>query len=171
MELFDSSELSSAPEKTDYTDYKVMRELDRLMGLLRFAPEESAGGTRYVARCAPDHFVLPLLADHFFERFGKTSWAIIDERRNCMVSSDQGKKPELRRINQTNSANRNDTAGNTEDKLQNGEAKPEQKDSGDDWEGLWKNYHRSINNEERANPQLQKQFMPRRYWKYLPEME
>jgi len=163
MELFDSSELLSIPEEIDYTDHNVTWEAHRLMGMLRFAPEETPGGIRYIARCAPDYFVLPLLAEHFFERFGETSWAIIDERRNCMVSSDHGKKPELRRIHQTNGAAQNDTA--------NDGVIPEQKGSGDEWEALWKNYHRSINNEDRANPKLQKKFMPLRFRKYMPEIE
>jgi probable DNA metabolism protein len=40
----------------------------------------------------------------------------------------------------------------------------------DQWEDLWKHYHKTINNESRDNPKLQKQFMPKRYWKYLPEI-
>jgi probable DNA metabolism protein len=40
-----------------------------------------------------------------------------------------------------------------------------------DWEQLWQTYHKAINNEDRANPKLQKQFMPKRYWKYLPELD
>jgi probable DNA metabolism protein len=142
---------------------KVLREFDRLRGLLRFSPEQGpetmhsgeAGNpkVRYTARCAPDHFVLPLLADHFFLRFGTTSWAVIDEKRNLVLSGEQGKEPVLRQLTP---------------KEQKSRANPEQ---GDEWEGLWKNYHRSINNEDRSNPELQKQFMPRRYWKYLPEMD
>jgi len=171
MELFDSSELSIIPEEIDYTDHRYTWEAHRLMGLLRFSPEQTANGTRYIARCAPDYFVLPLLADHFSVRFGETSWAIIDEKRNCMVYSDHGEEPVLCRITSTNGADQNDAADNTKDNLQNDGVIPEQKSSGDEWEELWKNYHRSINNEDRANPKLQKHFIPQRFWKYLPEME
>jgi len=164
MELFESSERSSIPEQIDYTDHRVTWEAHRLMGLLRFAPEQTPAGTRYIARCAPDYFVLPLLADHFSVRFGETSWVIIDERRNCMVYSDHGRKPELCRINQANGADHNDIAGNTEEKDSG-------RNSGDEWVDLWKNYHHSINNEARANPKLQKKFMPLRFRKYLPEIE
>ena len=38
-------------------------------------------------------------------------------------------------------------------------------------EDLWRLYHRSINNESRNNPGLQRQFMPSRYRKYLNEFE
>jgi probable DNA metabolism protein len=42
-------------------------------------------------------------------------------------------------------------------------------ENNDEWEELWKHYHKTINNEDRDNPGLQKQLMPKRYWKYLPE--
>jgi probable DNA metabolism protein len=162
MELFSDCDFNAA-EKTDYSDFKVMREFDRLRGLLRFTmekPEQSAEPW-YIARCAPDHYVLPLLANHFFRRFGKTSWAIIDEKRNLVFLSRNGEKPVLHRANQTSA----------EGARQNSGAKPEHISTSDEWKELWKNYHRSVNNETRANPRLQKQFIPRRYWKYLPEME
>ena len=141
--------------------YKVIREFDRLRGMLRFKPDttgpvqqnrSSHTADCYTARCAPDHFVLPLLADHFWQRFGKQSWAIIDDRRKLILISINGKKPVLQQLN------------------------PKEKDQhadqrNDEWELLWKNYHHSINNEDRTNPKLQKQFMPSRYWKYLTEFE
>jgi probable DNA metabolism protein len=41
---------------------------------------------------------------------------------------------------------------------------------GGEWEKLWQHYHKTINNESRNNPNLQRQFMPKRYWKYLTEL-
>lgn len=162
MELFDDCDFNAA-EKADYSDDKVMREFHRLCGLLRFTPEkpEQSADPWYIARCAPDHYILPLLADHFYRRFGISSWAIIDEKRNLVFFSRDGEKPVMHRINQTNAEEAGQYSG----------TKPEQKDTADEWKKLWKNYHRSVNNETRANPRLQKQFIPRRYWKYLPEME
>jgi hypothetical protein len=65
--------------------YKVWHETNRLMGLLRFCPDEDGV---YIARCEPDHFTLPGLGSHFMERFGQTPWAIIDEKRRlCMRCS------------------------------------------------------------------------------------
>jgi probable DNA metabolism protein len=161
MELFDIQDFDTA--EPDYDDWKVTREFDRLRGLLRFAPETQFEETWYIARCAPDHNVLPLLADHFFRRFGKLSWAIIDEKRNLVFYSRNGEEPVMYRVNpaDTEEAGQNNSTG----------AKPEQNGTADEWKELWKNYHRSVNNEARTNPRLQKQFMPRRYWKYLPEME
>jgi len=123
--------------------YKVQREIDRMMGLLRFSPQDGV----YTARCAPDHFVLPALARYFSARFGETSWAIIDEKRGLRLSRVPPRPAVL--------APETDNA---------------QGAGGGDWEELWRHYHSTINNEERKNPALQRQFMPKRYWKYLPEM-
>jgi probable DNA metabolism protein len=123
--------------------YKVQREVDRMRGLLRFSPCDGV----YAARCAPDHFVLPALERYFSARFGETSWAIIDEKRELCLSRTPPEPAKLVR-------ERADAQGA----------------GGDGWEELWRHYHSTINNEERKNPGLQRQFMPKRYWKYLPEM-
>jgi len=161
-----SDRLDPDAERVQAATFKVTREFDRLRGILRFKPVYSASSehsaepagrgsppehSHYIARCSPDNFVLPLLADHFWQRFGKTSWAIIDEKRNLGLFSEDGKEPVLRQLNPEENMPVNE-AVNT-----------------DEWESLWKDYHRSINNEERSNPKLQKQFLPRRYWKYLTE--
>jgi probable DNA metabolism protein len=126
--------------------YKVGHEIHRLMGLLRFSPNEDG---IYIAHCEPDYFVLPALGPHFKERFGEIPWAIIDEKRRlCMrcVShslefSNIDKNPAFLK-----------------------------KPPDSEWENLWRHYHKTINNESRNNPDLQKRFMPKRYWKYLNEV-
>jgi probable DNA metabolism protein len=132
--------------------HKVWKELVRLRGLLRFSP--GPGGV-HIARCAPDYFVLPGLAGHFTIRFGEADWAIIDERRGLALVRGVGAGA---RIILPEEAPR-------------GIAVPgrDEAGAGDPWEELWRRYHRVIANESRANPRLQTQFMPRRYWKYLPE--
>jgi len=123
--------------------YKVWHEVHRLLGLLRFSPNEDGV---YIAHCEPSHFTLPGLGPHFRERFGQTPWAIIDEKRRlCLHSSGEifsiDKNPVLIK-NQTDN----------------------------EWENLWRHYHKTINNESRNNPDLQRRFMPKRYWKYLTEL-
>jgi hypothetical protein len=126
--------------------FKVCREIDRLRGLLRFVPDNQGV---YTARCAPDHFVLPGLADHFFQRFGDTPWAIVDEKRRLALVCSADGEPRLIRGFALKAA---------------GPSMP------DAWTELWRQYHRAINNESRRNPVLQRQFMPVRYWKYLNEI-
>jgi probable DNA metabolism protein len=123
--------------------YKVAHEIDRMRGFLRFSPN---GDGVYMARCAPDHFVLPALAAHFTRRFGEQGWAIIDEKRKLCLSRRPGEPPQLFDLPSSLLPANNDP-----------------------WIDLWRHYHRTINNESRKNPQLQRQFMPERYWKYLPE--
>lgn len=138
--------LDPAVEKVQAAAWKTAHEFDRMRGLLRFS---AAPDGLYIARCEPDHFVLPLLAGHFLSRFGDTPWMIIDEKRGAALVRERGKKPVLRRVESGNAAASGESGG---------------------WEQLWRTYHRAVNNEARANPGLQKQFMPQRYWKYLPEM-
>ena len=127
--------------------YKVWHETNRLLGLLRFYPDEDGV---YIALCEPDHFTLPALGPHFRERFGQTPWAIIDiKRRLCMRCSNQSL--ELSSIDKN-------------------PAFPENPPNGE-WENLWRHYHKTINNESRNNPDLQRRFMPKRYWKYLTERQ
>jgi hypothetical protein len=135
--------------------FKVCREIDRLRGLLRFTPDNLGV---YTAWCAPDHFVLPGLADHFFRRFGDTPWAIIDEKRRLALACPSDGEPRLIPARPVFAGAAGKAAG------------PGESPTPDAWTELWRNYHVSINNESRRNPALQRQFMPVRYWKYLNEV-
>ena len=129
--------------------YKVDREIHRLMGLLRFNPRSDG---IWLARCAPDNFILPAFADHFTARFGEAPWAIIDEKRGLALVRLRDQGPCLGPL----------------------PSFPFLSDPGlpqDNWEELWRSYHQSISIENRRNPVLQMQLMPRRYWKYLPELK
>ncbi|MDR2785870.1 MAG: TIGR03915 family putative DNA repair protein [Treponema sp.] len=139
---------------------KVTREIDRLRGLLRFCPDKAG---IYTARCAPDHFVLPALAGHFELRFGGTPWAVIDERRRLALVRFPGEETRLA------GGAAADPAAFTETAASPGRTIPAEEPARDAWEELWRTYHRSVNNDARKNPKLQRQFMPERYWKYLTE--
>jgi len=131
---------------------KVQHEIHRLSGFLRFNPDP--GGV-YIARCAPDHFILPALAEHFTLRFGETPWVIVDEKRNLCLCRKKGGEAKLIPAPP-------DSAGPASGATKNR--------NGDYWEDLWRLYHRSTNNESKKNLPLQRQFIPERYRKYLPEL-
>jgi len=133
--------------------YKVWREIHRLMGLLRFCPDENGV---YTAQCEPDHFILPALGPHFMERFGETPWAIIDNKRRVSLCCE---------TEQTGAS-----GGTLVFSANAGNRSSFEKGQGGEWENLWKHYHKTINNESRNNPDLQRRFMPTRYWKYLTEL-
>jgi len=129
--------------------YKVQHEVHRLTGLLRFKVNHDGV---YIARCSPDHFILPALAEHFSMRFGETPWMIIDEKRNYCLCRGKGDEARLFPVMADS-------------------ALLKKEDAKDGWEDLWRLYHRSVNNEKRKNLKLQRQFMPERYQKYLTELQ
>jgi len=125
---------------------KVQVEVHRITGFLRFAPDSQGV---YTAKCEPDYFILPALAEHFTLRFGETPWAIIDEKRGlCLCRQKDGDARIVPVSPDTLAENGN----------------------GDCWGELWRLYHRSVSNESRKNPRLQRQFMPKRYHKHLNEL-
>jgi hypothetical protein len=130
--------------------YKVWHETNRLTGLLRFCPDEKGV---YTAQCEPDHFVLPALGPHFLERFGETPWVIIDNKRRLGLCCKMGR------------------TGAAGIELSACAETPISSKKAQGWENLWRHYHKTINNESRNNPALQKRFMPTRYWKYLTEVQ
>jgi len=131
---------------------KVQFEIHRMYGMLRFFP---GGEGEYIARCAPDFLILPALGAYFTVRFGDTPWIIIDEKRGLILSrlSEEGLPPK------------------TEIQVLDGPLAAQSGKNTDEWEDLWRHYHNVINNENRKNCDLQRQFMPKRYWKYLPEVK
>jgi hypothetical protein len=134
------------------TSCRVWREIHRLMGFLRFSLVDEARGGLYIARCGPDHFTLPALCEHFTRRFGDTPWIIVDEKRRLCLGRTGGGPPRFFGLNEVSEA-----GGGPRFPAVN-------------WEKLWRQYHKTINNESRNNPGLQRQFMPERYRKYLTEL-
>jgi len=129
------------------TAAKVQYEIHRMMGLLRFSPDKTG---MYTAVFTPDYFILAALKQYFTDRFGDTAWAVIDKKRALRLYRLPGECAKLVKQDEIN-------FGNTAE--------------GGGWEDLWRHYHKTINNESRKNLSLQRQFMPVRYWKYLPEMQ
>ncbi|MDR1113686.1 MAG: TIGR03915 family putative DNA repair protein [Candidatus Margulisbacteria bacterium] len=126
---------------------RVAREAERLKGLLRF--QELSDGSFYAA-CEPEHCVLPLLAGHCRARFSAQNWLIHDARRSlALVYQD-------RKLNLFSAVH-----------IQNARDKYAALES--HYQELWKTFWRAVAIQERKNPQLQRQFMPKRYWKYLVE--
>jgi len=127
---------------------KVSHEVHRMMGLLRFSPDKKGD---FTAICEPDTLILPALGEYFTSRFGETPWSIIDVKRKLCLRRKRKEKAKTHVIENI--------------------IDPAQCKTDDEWEELWKHYHKTINNEDRNNPGLQRQFMPKRYWKYLSEMK
>lgn len=126
---------------------RVEREFHRLAGLARFVARPDG---LYSAALEPEHRVLPALAAHFLDRFGDRSFALVDARR---AEGILALRRQLVFLEGTDAL-----------------ALLPAEDRGDA-ASLWRRYFAAIENPQRRNPELQRHFMPRRYWKYLVELQ
>ena len=151
----------SDPDVLAVTDiaHKVMHEQLRMKQFIRF--QKAKDGT-YLAVVSPDHNVLPLITNHFQDRFGDQPWLIYDARRRYGYYYDQ---QELLRVTfQDEMALPFDfETGKLSDELL----------SENDllFQELWRTYFKAICIHERMNPKKQLNDMPRRYWKYMTEKQ
>ena len=125
---------------------KVKKEQHRMLGIVRFRLVENG---LFYASIDPDHNITGIIAPHFARRMADQNWIIHDTRRNLAVVYD-GKNWKSVEI----------------------EISREPEDSDDElfYQDLWRNYFKKISISERKNPKLQKQFLPKRYWKNLTEI-
>lgn len=138
---------------------RVCQEIHRLYGFLRFRRLED--GT-YYATVEPDHAILSLLAPHFAARFADQTWLIHDLRRNAGVYYNGVNwvflpkvewQPELPG---THGGLGKGLAGLSADE--------------EFYQGLWRAYFQQIAVPARQNPKLQRQHLPRRYWRNMVEL-
>ncbi len=126
---------------------RVGFEVHRFMGLLRF--QEISKGVFY-AGYEPDHNITVLLAPHFTQRLASQPFIVHDKKRNLcavydgreMIMTDQ---PPFIPAEKTVSE--------------------------DEYAALWKTFFKTVAIQERKNPRTQMQFMPKKYWKNLIELQ
>ena len=137
---------------------KVLHEQLRMKQFIRF--QKAKDGT-YLAVVSPDHNVLPLVIDHFQDRFNDQQWLIYDARRHYgyhydghravrITFADEAAVP----FNLSNGKLDESVLSSDDQLLQN----------------LWRTYFKAICIRERLNPRKQLNDMPRRYRKYMTEM-
>lgn len=137
---------------------RVLHEQLRMKQFIRF--QKAKDGT-YLAVISPDHNVLPLIIDHFQDRFNDQTWLIYDAKRHYGYYYDGAAAP-IRITFEDESAVPFDLANGKMDAevLSNDDALFQQ---------LWRTYFKAICIKERMNPRKQLNDMPRRYWKYMTE--
>ena len=136
---------------------RVLHEQLRMKQFIRF--QKAKDGT-YLAVVSPDHNVLPLITDHFQDRFNDQPWLIYDAKRHYGYYYD-GKAV----IHVTFE----DEAAVPFD-LSNGKMDESVLSENDKiFQDLWRTYFKAICIKERMNPKKQLSDMPRRYWKYMTE--
>ena len=130
---------------------KTLAEAHKLKGLLRFRQIRSILYGPYFSK----NFVLPNLGRHFRKRLPNQQWLLHDTEHKTglfyngkilrQAFFDDKKALELEKI---------------------------YKQSGleDNFEILWKKYFNTVAIKERNNPKLQQSFMPKQYWRFIPEV-
>ena len=138
--------------------HSVLHEQLRMKHFIRF--QKAKDGT-YLAVVSPDHNVLPLITDHFSDRFNDQPWLIYDAKRHYGFYYD-GKAAPIRVTFEDEAA--------VPFNLNNGKLNAEVLSHDDQlFQDLWRTYFKAICIKERMNPRKQLKDMPRRYWKYMTE--
>lgn len=134
---------------------KVEREKHRMEAFIRF--QHTTEGLFYCS-IEPDFNILPLIMNHFKNRYADQQWIIYDIRRNY------GLYYNLQEVEQISMEfNSGMKLGKAPQKaLSQTESLYAQ---------LWKDYFKSTNIPARKNTKLHIQHVPRRYWKYLTEKQ
>lgn len=135
---------------------KVGREAHRIMMFVRF---QKTVDDIYYASFEPKYNVIPLTIQHFRNRFADQKWVIFDTRRKYGYYYDLNNVTEVTIGKQKidyNSGKVNEEVLHVSEKL---------------FQKLWKGYYDSINIKERKNPKVHMQFLPKRFWKLLPEKD
>jgi probable DNA metabolism protein len=124
----------------------VQIEAERYSQFLRFA--ELHGGV-YFAEMEPTHDVLVLIMPHFADRFGQQPFIIHDRGRGLAGVWNL----------------REWTLLSTESMRLPAHAVGEAH-----YQALWRTFYRNIAIEQRINPALRRQHMPKKFWRYMVEM-
>ena len=135
------------------TARKVSREKHRMEAFVRFRLTKDH---IYFAAIEPDFNVLPLIIDHFMNRYADQHWIIYDLKRKFGIHYDlSGVKFISLDLDPSIGISGGSPAFFDEKELQ--------------FQKLWKEYFQSVNITSRANSKLHHQHLPKRYWKYLTE--
>ncbi len=138
----------------------VGREKHRMEAFVRF---EHTVEDIYFARVEPDFNVLPLIGEHFRQRYQDQNWAIYDIQRGYgiyfdMSQSTSDRPAPLQTITDVDDeVLRNPASVYSEQEMR--------------YQRFWQGYFTNVNIGERKNPRLHKQYLPQRYWKYLSEKQ
>ncbi len=128
---------------------RVRREAHRMKGFVRF---KSFNNEILYAEIAPTNDVLEIVSSHFTKRLKNNLWIIKDNDREKIAIYN---KKELKII---------DNKSIDFSKLK--ESAEEKK-----YQELWKSFFESIAIKERKNYRCQRNFMPKKYWKYMSEVK
>ena len=127
----------------------VMHEAHKMKGFLRFKELEK---NILYAEMEPTNDILFLISCHFTKRLKNEFWIIKDNRRKILSIYDKkhfiivkDEEFQLSIIRESNNEK--------------------------DIEALWKTFYKTISIKERKNDRCRRNFMPKKYWKYITEVK
>ena len=126
----------------------VSRENHKMKGFLRFKKMKNF----YYATMSPTNNILPLLVNHFRRRLKNEYWIIHDEKRKIYGVYDL---KEVTFLSESEIVSLN----------------LDLDESNESFEELWKTFFKTIAIKPRLNKKVQMNFMPKKYWKNIIEME
>ncbi|XKM13059.1 TIGR03915 family putative DNA repair protein [Orbaceae bacterium ac157xtp] len=137
---------------------KVSHETHHLMEFVRFNAVENSGEKVYFAVVEPRYNSLPLAIPFFKNRFAFQKWAIFDAKRQYGFYWD------LKTVESI-------TLDSDDELILDGKINKEfLSQEEQQFQTMWHRYCKAITIKERINPKLQRQHMPKRFWKHMPEM-
>ncbi len=137
---------------------RVRYERLRMMQFVRF--QKAKDGT-YFALIRPDFDIIPLIVNHFQDRFADQPWIIYDIRRNYGSHYDGHK---VRSITFSDD-------GRTFDPHSGKLCAHLLAEDETLFQELWRTYFKAVCIKERLNPRKHRKDMPMRYWAYLTEKQ
>ena len=127
---------------------RVTLEAHRFTGFVRF---KEVAPMVFYSKITPDYNILPLLVNHFVNRFNDQSFIIHDYSRELAIFYNK---------EESIIASLPQEKGDSLSKAS----------SNEDYEILWKSFYKSTTIKERINPRQQRGYMPKRYWVNLNEL-
>lgn len=133
----------------------VEREKHRMEAFIRF---QKTGDGMFYAAVDPDFNVLPLISNHFKNRYADQHWIIYDLKRKFGLYYNLNTVEEITMsfTDQLNKKKPDAVLMDEKEEL---------------YSILWKDYFKSANIVARKNTKLHLQHVPKRYWKYLTEKQ
>jgi probable DNA metabolism protein len=133
---------------------KVYREKHRMEAFVRF---QLTADNIYYAVIEPDFNVLPLISEHFFNRYADQQWIIYDSKRKYALYYDLQTVATVEiDFNEHLSDSNIVSVSHMNEGL---------------YQQLWQRYFQSVNIEARKNLKLHIRHMPKRYWRKLVEKQ
>lgn len=127
----------------------VMHEAHKMKGFLRFKELEK---NILYAQMEPTNDILFLISCHFSKRLKNEYWIIKDKKRKIISIYDKKQFIIVKEEDfQISTRKESDTEKN--------------------FESLWITFYKTIGIKERKNDRCRRNFMPKKYWKYITEMK